>query len=104
MICGWIDHQVRYDATSRKALVKIQPISVSHPVIYELIGLPKNYDTLLEQVIRQACPTTGKPITDGSICLFCGLIFCSQAVCCTKEVIQGRRLVQLGGAQQHMRK
>jgi E3 ubiquitin-protein ligase UBR1 len=78
---------------------------VSHPGIFELVGLPKNYDTLIEECTRRKCPTKGKDITDPTICLFCGDLFCSQAVCCTKDIKEGRnKVIQLGGAQQHMRK
>ncbi|KAK5129344.1 hypothetical protein LTR08_003574 [Meristemomyces frigidus] len=72
-------------------------ITVPHPAIFELIGLPKAYDTLTEESTRRKCPTTGKEITDPAICLFCGDIFCSQAVCCMKGKGEG-------GCYQHMRK
>lgn len=70
-------------------------INMSHPAIFELVGLPKNYDTLTEEAIKRKCPTTGKEITDPAICLFCGDIFCSQAVCCMKDKNKG-------GCYQHM--
>ncbi|KAI7549087.1 hypothetical protein KC317_g14667 [Hortaea werneckii] len=72
-------------------------INLPHPAIFELIGLPKNYDALTQEAMRRKCPTTGKELTDPAICLFCGDIFCSQAVCCMKEG-------NLGGCQQHMPK
>ena len=72
-------------------------ITVPHPAIFELIGLPKTYDTLTEEVIKRRCPTTGKEVTDPAICLFCGDIFCSQAVCCMTNKDEG-------GCFQHMRK
>ncbi|KAI7510502.1 hypothetical protein KC347_g4270 [Hortaea werneckii] len=72
-------------------------INLPHPTIFELIGLPKNYDALTQEAMRRKCPTTGKELTDPAICLFCGDIFCSQAVCCMKEG-------NLGGCQQHMPK
>lgn len=68
----------------------------SHPAIFELIGLPKTYDTLTYETMRRRCPTTGKEVTDPVLCLFCGDIFCSQATCCHKE---GE-----GGCNQHMKK
>lgn len=72
-------------------------IRMSHPGIFELVGLPKNYDTLTEEAIKRRCPTTGKEVTDPAVCLFCGDIFCSQAVCCMKDKNQG-------GCYQHMQK
>jgi E3 ubiquitin-protein ligase UBR1 len=81
-------------------------ISLSHPVIFELIGLPKNYDTLMEETMKRRCPTTGKDVSDPMLCLFCGDIFCGQAICCLKEGPKrlGKRAQQIGGAQQHMLK
>ncbi|KAK3671758.1 E3 ubiquitin-protein ligase ubr1 [Recurvomyces mirabilis] len=70
-------------------------ITLSHPAIYELIGLPKNYDTLTSVALKSSCPTTGKELTDPAICLLCGAIFCSQAVCCMKDKDKG-------GCYQHM--
>lgn len=73
-------------------------ITLPHPTIYELVGLPKNYDTLTEEAIKRKCPTTGKEITDPAVCLFCAAIFCSQATCCMK----GPEHSQRGGCWQHM--
>ncbi|EME42228.1 hypothetical protein DOTSEDRAFT_73147 [Dothistroma septosporum NZE10] len=72
-------------------------IKIPHPAIYELVGLPKNYDTLTEAAIKRRCPTSGKELQDPAVCLLCGEIFCSQAVCCMVEK-------NLGGCYQHMRK
>lgn len=62
---------------------------LSHPAIFELVGLPKHYDSLTEEATRRRCPTTGKEVSDPAICLFCGDIFCSQAGCCMKEDNKG---------------
>jgi E3 ubiquitin-protein ligase UBR1 len=101
LVSGWIKHQVvwpnGYGSMSESALV-------SHPGIFELIGLPKTYDTLIEESIRRKCPTTGQDLTDPVICLFCGEIFCSQSNCCQKPETVGRETTRIGGAQQHMRK
>lgn len=77
--------------------VEPNTILLSHPAIFELVGLPKNYDTLSEEAIRRRCPTTGKEVTDPAVCLFCGDVFCSQAVCCMKDRSKG-------GCFQHMQK
>lgn len=81
-------------------------ISLSHPAIFELIGLPKNYDTLMEETMKRRCPTTGKDVSDPMLCLFCGVITCGQSICCLKDGPRSPtgRVQQIGGAQQHMLK
>jgi E3 ubiquitin-protein ligase UBR1 len=82
------------------------PMSLGHPAIFELIGLPKNYDTLMEETMKRRCPTTGKDVSDPMLCLFCGVITCGQSICCLKPGPVGRngRQQDIGGAQQHMLK
>lgn len=95
IIMGWCKH----------ASMKNHAVTMSHPAILELVGLPKNYDALVDEAIRRRCPTTGNDMTEPNLCLFCGEIFCGQAICCTVEVgneEDGPR--QLGGANMHMRK
>lgn len=81
---------------------------LSHPGIFELVGLPKNYDTLIEECTKRRCPKTGKDISDPMICLLCGEVFCGQSICCTIEDSSANRRSgsgkKIGGAQQHMRK
>ena len=89
---GWIRHW-RW-TVNETAPGEIPEIAPSHPGIFELIGLPKNYDTLTHEATRRRCPTTGKELVDPALCLFCGEIFCSQAICCLKE--------NKGGCSQHM--
>lgn len=85
MIAGWCRHyDVRY---------KIPP-SLPHPSIFELVGLPLNFDTLVEEAMKRRCLKTGKDLTDPTVCLFCGEIFCSQAFCC----LEGGK----GGCNQHL--
>jgi E3 ubiquitin-protein ligase UBR1 len=81
-------------------------ITISHPTIFELIGLPRNYDTLMEETMKRHCPTTGKDVSDPMLCLFCAEIFCGQSICCLKQGPPTRsgRSQQIGGAQQHMLK
>lgn len=81
-------------------------LSLSHPAIFELIGLPKNYDTLMEETMKRRCPTTGKDVSDPMLCLFCGVITCGQSICCLKDGPRSStgRVQQIGGAQQHMLK
>jgi E3 ubiquitin-protein ligase UBR1 len=85
-VAGWLRHW----CWSREGKRPARPtISLAHPAIFELVGLPRNYDTLTDEAIRRKCPTTGKELTDPCVCLFCGEIFCSQAVCCMKDRNKG---------------
>jgi E3 ubiquitin-protein ligase UBR1 len=104
LVAGWVRHQAQWPYTGTDESLPPSAV-VSHPGIFELVGLPKNYDTLIDECTRRRCPTKGKDITDPMICLFCGDIFCGQAVCCAKDIKEGRtRVLQIGGAQQHMQK
>ncbi|OCK82992.1 hypothetical protein K432DRAFT_323106 [Lepidopterella palustris CBS 459.81] len=93
VVDGWLRHWVWARDGKRPAR---PTVSLSHPAIFELVGLPKNYDTLTDEAIRRKCPTTGKELTDPAVCLFCGEIFCSQGVCCMKN--------DKGGCFQHQAK
>ncbi|OAA79466.1 RING finger domain containing protein [Akanthomyces lecanii RCEF 1005] len=101
LVFGWVKHQVMwpraYNEVPRSGMM-------SHPGIFELIGLPKTYDTLIEEATRNRCPTTGKDLTDPVLCLFCGALFCSQGTCCQRTDTSDRESTRLGGAQQHMRR
>ncbi|KAI0540764.1 hypothetical protein GGR58DRAFT_459881 [Xylaria digitata] len=110
LVNGWISHQTAWRADSMidghegRAL----PISaqISHPSIFELVGLPKNYDTLIEECSKRRCPKTGKDLADAIMCLTCGDIFCGQTMCCLMEYQEpgpNRPTIRIGGAQQHMR-
>ncbi|PHH63817.1 hypothetical protein CDD81_5474 [Ophiocordyceps australis] len=101
VVLGWVKHQV---LGSNKPSQVRQTAIVSHPGIFELIGLPKTYDTLIEEASRRKCPTTGKDVMDPAICLFCGEMVCSQSTCCQKLCTVGNESVKLGGGQQHMRR
>ncbi|KAI4101198.1 MAG: hypothetical protein L6R37_005048 [Teloschistes peruensis] len=94
MILGWINHwhwsQTQHPSLSIAAR---DGLKMNHPVIFELIGLPKAYDTLTAETIKRRCPTTGKELSDPVLCLFCGAIFCGQAQCCRKD--------DRGGCNQH---
>ncbi|KAH0063831.1 hypothetical protein KCU60_g22490, partial [Aureobasidium melanogenum] len=76
-------------STAAKERLRTDAQYLSHPSIFELVGLPKHYDTLTEEAIKRRCPTTGKELTDPAICLFCGEIFCSQASCCMTDRNKG---------------
>ena len=88
----WIQH-----AGSTYSVSTSAPFSLSHPGIFELVGLPKTFDALTEEARKRPCPTTGKEVSDPALCLFCGTIFCSQASCCRNKATGE------GGCNQHMR-
>jgi len=112
MIAGWIqhwqwhqNHQVMMlapQASPNSQPEEILKLSIynslrpGHPAIFELIGLPKQYDTLIYEVTKRRCPSTGNRLEDAALCLFCGDMLCSQASCCNKK---GK-----GGCNQHMQK
>ncbi|PTB57509.1 hypothetical protein M431DRAFT_108985 [Trichoderma harzianum CBS 226.95] len=98
LVTGWVKHQVLW---TKGYPTSIPSAVVSHPGIFELIGLPRTFDTLIEEATRRKCPTTGKDLTDPIICLFCGELLCSQGTCCQKPDTDGSKI---GGAQQHMRR
>ena len=95
LAAGWLQHLLEYSAANspdndRDWINIVSGMKLMHPCPLELIGLPKYFDVLMEETHRRKCPTTGKELTDPSICLFCGEIFCSQAVCCmTKDRKRG---------------
>ncbi|KAI9925135.1 hypothetical protein ASPWEDRAFT_177041 [Aspergillus wentii DTO 134E9] len=95
VVSGWIFHWNVSRSEVRVADHKPWP-SLAHPAIFELVGLPKYYDSLIEEANRRRCPNSKKELSDPSICLFCGDIFCSQAVCCMDR--------KMGGCNQHLRK
>ncbi|KAL9113545.1 MAG: hypothetical protein Q9227_002283 [Pyrenula ochraceoflavens] len=100
IVRGWIHDLTQSRAPNSRdmQLGKEHPLGIflDHPAILELVGLPKFYDVLLEECQARKCPTTGKELTDPSVCLFCGDIFCSQAVCCMVN--------KRGGCNLHMKK
>ncbi|KAI3342964.1 hypothetical protein F4824DRAFT_125561 [Ustulina deusta] len=109
LVDGWIGHQTwRAGSMAIGREGRALPISaqISHPGIFELVGLPKNYDTLIEECSKRRCPKTGKDLADAIMCLTCGEIFCGQTMCCLmeyREPVPGRPPIRIGGAQQHMR-
>ncbi|KAL8759000.1 MAG: hypothetical protein Q9199_001088 [Rusavskia elegans] len=97
MLTGWIQHW-RWSQDPEKDITEaaLNGMRINHPVIFELIGLPKAYDVLTAETMKRRCPTTGKELSDPVLCLFCGAIFCSQANCCLKNK-------NLGGCNQHIK-
>ncbi|KAK4945717.1 E3 ubiquitin-protein ligase ubr1 [Elasticomyces elasticus] len=86
----WVEDSLNYEVynpTTERPL----PLGIGllHPAPLELIGLPKYFDTLMDEAHRRKCPTTGKEVSDPALCLFCGEIFCSQTVCCLTNEMRG---------------
>ncbi|KAI1504423.1 hypothetical protein F5X99DRAFT_372331 [Biscogniauxia marginata] len=103
IVDGWLRHQTSWKE-ERRLLPSYAP--VSHPGIFELVGLPKNYDALIEECARRRCPKTGKDLADPIVCLMCGDIFCGQTMCCLMDYQEpgpDKPVMRIGGAQQHMR-
>ncbi|KAL7268027.1 E3 ubiquitin-protein ligase ubr1 [Rhizina undulata] len=101
MIEGWCSHIIiqknMWGTLINKTKLPEPKVSLSHPAIFELVGLPLHFDTLVEEAMKRKCPNTGKDLVEPSVCLFCGEIFCSQAFCCQDEA-------GLGGCNKHMKK
>ena len=93
---GWITHWALHSANTQTEDTRVAAPSLSHPAIFELLGLPKFFDFFFEEASQNRCPNSGKELTDPSICLFCGARLCSQAQCC----MEGGR----GGCSRHMQK
>jgi E3 ubiquitin-protein ligase UBR1 len=107
LVDGWLRHQITWPLTVSDG-GSILPVSaqISHPGIFELVGLPKNYDRLIEECSKRRCPKTGKDLSEPLVCLMCGDIFCGQVMCCLMEYQEpgpNRPVIRIGGAQQHMR-
>ncbi|KAI0890602.1 uncharacterized protein GGS22DRAFT_15740 [Annulohypoxylon maeteangense] len=111
MIKGWLRHQIRSYTTkylaSEKGIEETPSVSaqLSHPGIFELVGLPRNFDTLIEECAKRRCPKTAKDLADPIVCLMCGDIFCGQTMCCLMEYSEpgpDKPVMRIGGAQQHM--
>ena len=95
VIAGWCKHWTwSFDHSVEE---QDPTITLSHPSIFELVGLPLHYDTLVEEAMRRKCPTTGRELQDPVVCLFCGDVVCSQGLCCLDAS-------KSGGANQHMKK
>ncbi|TGZ78610.1 hypothetical protein EX30DRAFT_322180 [Ascodesmis nigricans] len=98
-----IENWCKHAAYAEKEFSNIK-ITVPHPAIYELVALPRNYDLLVEESARRKCPSNPtREVTDPSICLFCGEIFCSQAVCCMVKDPPDSK-THIGGCNRHMAK
>jgi E3 ubiquitin-protein ligase UBR1 len=76
-------------------------LPLSHPGIYNLTPLPATHDMLNALAMTHTCPTTGGPLDDPALCLFCGAFLCSQARCCRRANPATHQ--QEGGSNIHQR-
>ncbi|GBF65143.1 E3 ubiquitin-protein ligase [Trichophyton mentagrophytes] len=97
VVCGWMEHFCISKHEAKAAGTPPPRLSLMHPAIFELVGLPYYFDSLLEEATQRTCKTTGKELTDATICLYCGEIFCAQASCCMVNT-------RLGGCNRHLAK
>lgn len=75
LVEGWIKYSVVvFNLEDEEGLLMV--VLVSYFGIFELVGLLKNYDFLIEECMCRKCLIKGKDIMDLMICLFCGEIFC----------------------------
>ncbi|KAI0482332.1 hypothetical protein GGR56DRAFT_181516 [Xylariaceae sp. FL0804] len=109
IVDGWLRQWTNWsyaDLPATDAIVRRPTAAcLSHPAIFELVGLPRNYATLIEECSRHRCPRSGKDLADPIICLMCGEVFCGQTMCCLmdfREPGPDRPVIKIGGAQQHM--
>jgi E3 ubiquitin-protein ligase UBR1 len=92
VVQGWFSHWLYHRNAHRDikhAAMRDVGISLSHPAIFELVGLPKMFSTLQDEVMKRRCPTTGKDLSDAFLCLFCGELNCGQAICCSNADSKG---------------
>lgn len=71
---------------------------LSHPAIYELLGLPERLDTLAAESLVRSCKQCGTVPAEPALCLFCGEMVCSQSFCC----MDGEEEAQNGECNVHM--
>lgn len=60
-------------------------VELEHPVIYELLGLPKSIDSLIESTVTRKCRRCKTVPSDPAICLICGDLVCQQSYCCMEQ-------------------
>ena len=73
-------------------------IQAEHPVIYELIGLAAQLDTLTAVSLQRKCRNCRLVPAEPALCLFCGEMVCYQSFCC----MDGEDEAQHGECNVHM--
>jgi len=66
-------------------LLAADKVQLEHPGIYELLGLPKHIDVLLESAVTRKCQRCRQVPNDPAICLICGELVCQQNFCCMDQ-------------------
>ncbi|KAI8058400.1 hypothetical protein BDF22DRAFT_665495 [Syncephalis plumigaleata] len=72
------------DVWVSKQLQRQSTIRLASPVVYELIPLPYKMERLFELVMRRSCKNCRKIPVYPAICLVCGMLVCSQSICCNE--------------------
>lgn len=62
---------------------KRNQVKLEHPVIYELLGLPRRLDQLIESTSTRRCNNCKTVPQEPAICLICGELVCQQSFCCS---------------------
>lgn len=81
----------------RLQTVKMAP-AFEHPTIYELVGLPRQLDTLIAESMTRKCASCNQVPAEPALCLFCGQMVCCQSFCCVDNGDEG----QFGECNLHM--
>lgn len=63
-------------------LSRLHVIKLQHPAIFEVLGLPHRLDSLLDISSKFRCPNCNLVPDEPAMCLLCGQIVCTQAMCC----------------------
>ncbi|GAA5974704.1 hypothetical protein JCM11641_007232 [Rhodosporidiobolus odoratus] len=71
---------------------------LEHPVIYELLGLPDQLDTLIAVSLERQCKRCETVPSTPALCLSCGELLCSQSFCC----MAGEEEAAHGECNEHM--
>ena len=75
-----------------------EALQLEHPVIYELIGLPAQLDTLTAVSLQRKCRNCNRVPAEPALCLCCGEMVCYQSFCC----MDGEDEAQHGECNVHM--
>jgi E3 ubiquitin-protein ligase UBR1 len=77
-------------------------LQLEHPHIYELVQLPRDLATLLQDTQRRICKRCKEAPPEPAVCLECGDVLCVQCFCCQDEQSErgecNRHLEECGGA------
>ncbi|KAM0790845.1 hypothetical protein ACM66B_004689 [Microbotryomycetes sp. NB124-2] len=76
---GFFDSDAR-QLVARPALNR--PTELEHHTLYELVGLPRQFDTLTAYGMQVTCPRCNTVPSNPCLCLLCGQVVCGQSYCC----------------------